>query len=79
MEDDIHETIKEEAADKETATEEEMMALRTHFLFALSNREEEGPVSRSCKFHFCLIFLILLVLHTGNECPANTEGTFINI
>jgi hypothetical protein len=52
MEDDIHKTIKEEAADKETATEEEMMALRTHFLFALSNREEEEPVSRSCSFHF---------------------------
>ncbi len=52
MEDDIHETIKEEAADKATTTEEEMMALRTHFLFALSNREEEEPVSRSCSFLF---------------------------
>jgi hypothetical protein len=42
-EDNINETIKEEVA---TATEDKTLALPTHFLFALSNREEEKPLSR---------------------------------
>jgi|LakMenEpi03Aug12_release.lakeMendotaPanAssembly.Ray.scaffolds.fasta_scaffold1002107_1 hypothetical protein len=54
-EDNIHEIIKEEVA---TATEDKMTALPTHFLFALSNREEEKPLSRSCSFLFSIIFCL---------------------
>ncbi len=54
-EDDINETIKEQVA---TATEDKTMALPTHFLFALSNREEEKPLSRSCSFLFSIIFCL---------------------
>jgi hypothetical protein len=61
-EENIHETIKEEVA---TATEDKMTALPTHFLFALSNREEEKPLSRSNSFLFLSYFVYNLYFIIG--------------
>jgi hypothetical protein len=72
-EDNINETIKEEVA---TATEDKTMALPTHFLFALSNREEEKPLSRSTSFLFLSYFVYNLYFIIGTsvwlawKCPV---------